>query len=66
MTGNKQGTETGESGGGEEANGGMKKKCARWWGACKRTGGSTKEEVPIRFGNYNIRNVRNRGLESDK
>ena len=64
VTGNKQGTDTGESGGGEEANGGRMKKGARWWGAFKRTGGSTKEEVPIRFGTYNIRNGRNGGLES--
>ena len=27
------------------------------------TGGSTKEEVPIRFGTYNIRNGGNGGLE---
>ena len=64
MTGNGQGAETGESGGGEEANGGGKIKGARWWGAFKRTGGSTKEEVPIIFGTYNIRNGRNGGLES--
>ena len=30
VTGNGQGTETGESGGGEEANGGGKKKGDRW------------------------------------
>ena len=47
MTGNGQGTAKGESDGGEEANGGGKKKVNRWWGAFKRTGGSTKEEVPI-------------------
>ena len=29
-----------------------------------RTRGSTKEEVPIKFGTYNIRNGRNGGLES--
>ena len=34
------------------------------WGALKSTGGSTKEEVPIRFGTYNIGNGRNGGLES--
>ena len=28
-----------------------------------RTRGSTKEEVPIKFGTYNIRNGRNGGLE---
>ena len=64
VTGNGQGTETGESGRGEEANGGGKKKGDSWWGAFKRTRGSTKEELPIRFGTYNIRNGRNGGLES--
>ena len=66
-TGNRHGTETGEageSGGGKEAKGGEKEKGDRWWGAIKRTRGSTKEEVPIRFGTYNIRNRRNVGLES--
>ena len=63
-TGNGQGTATGKSGGGEEANRRGKKKGAHWWGAFKRTGGSMKEEVPIRFGTYNIRNGRNGGLES--
>ena len=33
-------------------------------GALKSTGGSTKEEVPIRFGTYNIRNGRKGGLAS--
>ena len=54
----------GESGGGEEANGGGKVKGDHWWGAFKRTRASTKEEVPIRFGTCNIRNGRNRCLES--
>ena len=63
-TGYGQGTEMGESGGGEEANGGGKEKGDCWWGAFKRTRGSTKEEVTIRFGVYNIRNGRNKGLES--
>ena len=63
-TGNGQGTETGESGGGKEANGRRKEKGDRWWGAFKRTRGSTKEEVPIIFGTYNIRNGSNGGLES--
>ena len=55
----------GQGGVGEEANGGGKGKRARWWGAIKRTRGPTKkEEVPIRFGTYNIRNRRNGGLES--
>ena len=53
MTGetkNGQGTAKGESDGDEEANGEGKRKGKRWWGALKITGGSTKEEVPIRFG----------------
>ena len=65
-TGNGHGTETGEEGelgGGKEAKGGGKEKGFRWWGAIKRTRGSTKEEVPIIFGTYNIRNGRNGGLE---
>ena len=61
-TGNGQGTEKGESDGDEEANGVGKRKGNRWWGVLNSTGGSTKEEVPIRFGTYNIRNGRNRGL----
>ena len=44
--------------------GGGKEKGDRWWGARMRTRGSTKEEVPIKFGTYNIRNRRNGGLES--
>ena len=63
-TGNGQGTKTGESGRGEEANGGGKEKGDRWWGAFTRTRGYKKEEVPIRFGTYKIRNGRNGGLES--
>ena len=59
-----QGTAKGESDGDEEANGEGKKKGNRWCGALKSTGGSTKEEVPIRFGTYNIRNGSNGGLES--
>ena len=50
-------------GGGEEANGGGKKEDARSCGAFKRTWGSTKEDVLMRFGTYNIRNGRNGGLE---
>ena len=41
-----------------------KRKGNRWWGALKSNGGSTKEEVPIRFSTYNISNGRNGGLES--
>ena len=63
-TGNRQVTEKGESDGNEEANGVGKRKGNRWWGALKSTGGSTKEEVRIIFGTYNIRNGRNGGLES--
>ena len=61
--GNKQGTAKEESDGDEEANREGKRKINRWWGALKSTGGYTKEEVPIRFGTYNIRNRRNGGLE---
>ena len=64
VTGNRQGTETGKSGVEEEAKGGVKKKGSLWWGVFKPTGDSTKEEVPMRFGTYNIRNGRNRVLES--
>ena len=56
-TGNVQVTEMGKSGRGEEANGEGKEKGYRWWGAFKRTRGSTKEDT------YNIRNGRNGGLE---
>ena len=63
-TGNGQGAEKGEAGGGKEVNVGEKEKGDRWWGAFKRTGGSTKEEVLFRFGTYNIRNGMNGGLES--
>ena len=48
----------------KEAKGGGRKKGDRWREAIKRTRGSTKEEVPIRFGTYNIRNGRSGGLES--
>ena len=54
----------GEADGDEEANGEGKRKCNCWWGALKSTGGSKKEEVPIRFATYNIRNGRNGGLGS--
>ena len=63
-TGNGHRTATGKAGGGKEAKGGGKEKGDRWWGAIKRTRVSTKEEVPIRFGTYNIRNRRSRELES--
>ena len=56
--------ETGESVGGKGTMGGGKEKRDRWWGPRMRTRVSTKEEVPIKFGTYNIRNGRNGGLES--
>ena len=62
-TGNGRGTsvgEAGESGGGEGAG----KKKNRLWGPLRRNRGSTEEEVPIKFGTYNIRNGRNGGLEA--
>ena len=52
--------EAGESG--EEEGAGKKKNC--WWGPLRRNRGSTEEEVPIKFGPYNIRNCRNGGLEA--
>ena len=55
--------EGGELGRGKGTMGGGKEKGDRWWGARMRTRGSTKEEVPIKFGTYNIRNRRNGGLE---
>ena len=66
-TGNGDGTATGEggeSGGGKGTMGGGKGKGDSWWGARIRTRGSTKEEVPIKFGTYNIRNGRNGRMES--
>ena len=44
--------------------GGGKEKRDRWWGPLRRNRGSTEEEVPIKFGTYNIRNGRNGGLKS--
>ena len=64
---NKDGTAIGEGGEscrGKETKGGGKEKGDSWWGARTRTRGSTKEEVPIKSGPYNIRNGRNGGLES--
>ena len=66
-TGNGNGTaagEAGESGEGKGARGGGREKKDRWWGLLRRNRGSTEEEVPIKFGTYNIRNRRNWGLES--
>ena len=65
--GNGNGTATGkagESGEGKGTRGGGKEKRDRWWGPLRRNRGSTEEEVPIKFGTYNIRNGRNGGLES--
>ena len=52
--------EAGKSG--EEEGAGKKKN--RWWGPLRRNRGPTEEEVPIKFGTYNIRNGRNGGLEA--
>ena len=52
--------EAGESGEGE----GTGKKKNRWWGPLRRNRGSMEEEVPIKFGTYNIRNGRNGVLEA--
>ena len=52
--------EAGESGEGEGAG----KKKNRWWVPLRHNRGSTDEEVPIKFGTYNIRNGRNGGLEA--
>ena len=65
-TRNRNGTapgEEGESGGGKGTKGGRKEKGYLWWVARTRTRGSTKEEVPIKFGTYNIRNRRTGGLD---
>ena len=63
-TGNSNGTAVGESEEGKGARGGGREKKDRWWGPLRRNRGSTEEEVPIKFGTYNIRNGRNGGLES--
>ena len=57
-TGNGNGTAAGESGEGK----GARKKKDRYWGPLRHNRGSTEEEVPIKFGTYNIRNRRNGGL----
>ena len=54
----------GETGGSEGDNGDRKRKGVRWWGTWRSTEKPTGEGVPIRFGSYNIRNRRNRGMES--
>ena len=39
-------------------------KCVRWWRMYWCTGIPTRGKVLIRLGTYNIRNSRNRGLDS--
>ena len=53
--------EAGKSGEGEGAG----KNKNRWWGTLRRNRGSMEEEVPIKFGTYNIRNGRNGVLEEE-
>ena len=59
-------TRNGERGVGRRRGGKRRgeEKSNHWWGALKSTGGSTKDEVPIRFSTNNIRNGRNGVLES--
>ena len=64
-TRNGQGTAKGEADGCKEASRERKGKSNSWWVTRRSTGNSTGEEVPIRFGTYNIRNGRNGGLESE-
>ena len=47
-----------------EGRGVWRKKGVHWWRMCRGTKISTRERVPIRFGNYNLCNGQNRGLES--
>ena len=54
----------GKAGAIREGSGGRGEKGVRWSGMCQSTEKSTKKTVPIRFVTYNIRNGRNRGLES--
>ena len=62
-TGNEQGTAVGKVGKSEEVGAAGKKK-NHWWGPLRRNRGSMEEEVPIKFGTYNIWNGRNGGLET--
>ena len=62
-TGNGQGITVGKAGESGEGEGAGKKK-NRWWGHLRRNRGSTEEEVPIKFGTYNLRNGRNGVLEA--
>ena len=61
--GNRNGTAAGEAGKSGEGKRTRKKK-DRWWGPLRRNRGSMEEEVPIKFGTYNIRNGSNGGLEA--
>ena len=56
-------TVKGEVGLNKEGIGRRSQKGVFWWRICRSTGISTREEVPIRFGTYNICNGRNGGLE---
>ena len=60
-TGNGRGAVVGKAGESGEGEGAGKKK-HRWWVPLRRNRGSTEEEVPIKFGTYNIRNGMNGGL----
>ena len=62
--GNGQGTARGEADGDEEVNREGKRKGNRWWRTLQSTKGCMREEVPIRFGTYIIRNRQNGVLES--
>ena len=42
---------------------GVRRKGICWWRMCRNTGSLTRGRVPIRFGSYNIHNVRNMVLE---
>ena len=58
------GTSEGKAGASREGSGGRgEKKGVRWSMMCKSTGKSTRGAVPIRFGNYNIRNGSKMGME---
>ena len=57
------GTAKGETCKSGEGSGFRRQKGVRWWRMCRSTRIPTRGKVPIRFGTYNIRNGRNRGLE---
>ena len=60
---NVQGTAIGEAGGSEKDNGNRRRKSVHWWGTRWNTRSPIGKGVPLRFGTYNIRNGRNRGLK---